>query len=64
MADFFIRLGERYNNRVAFVATDDLTFGLARMGSVASERRGVESSVFRAFEDARRLLLSEDPRSI
>jgi len=58
MANFVGSLGKRFNNRIAFVAPDDLPFGLMRMGSVGSEDLGIESRVFRAFAEARKWLLS------
>jgi hypothetical protein len=58
MARFVASLGKRFNNRIAFVAPDDLPYGLARMGSVGSEERGIKSEVFRTFAEARKWLLS------
>jgi hypothetical protein len=58
MARFVASLANNFNNRIAFVAPDDTPFGLARMGSVGSEERGIESDVFRTFAEARKWLLS------
>src|SRR5262245_958346 len=43
---------ERIGGRVAVVATEDIHFGLSRMGSVYSESVGVEAEVFRTEEEA------------
>jgi len=58
VASFVGSLSERINRRVALVAPDDLTYGLMRMGSVGSEERGIESQVFRTFDEARLWILS------
>ena len=58
MANFIGTLGERFNNRIALVGPSDFTFGLARMGSVGSEERGIQSEVFRSVAEARKWLLS------
>ena len=57
MAHFIATLGNHFNNRIALVAPDDLTFGLVRMGSVGSEERGIQSEVFRTLAEAREWLL-------
>ena len=56
MADFIASLGSRFNNRVAFVAPEDLPYGLTRITSVRSEDWAVESKVFRAYDEARQWL--------
>jgi hypothetical protein len=43
---------ERIGGRCAVVATEDIHFGLSRMGSVYSESVGVETEVFRTEDDA------------
>ena len=43
---------ERIGGRCAVVATEDVHFGLSRMGSVYSESVGVEAEVFRTEEEA------------
>lgn len=43
---------ERIGGRCAIVATEDIHFGMSRMGSVYSESVGVETEVFRTEEDA------------
>jgi len=43
---------ERIGGRCAIVATEDIHFGLSRMGSVYSESVGVETEVFRTEEEA------------
>ena len=58
MASFVASLGERFNNRIALVGPDDLTYGLMRMASVGSEERGIKLAIFRTFGEAREWLLS------
>jgi hypothetical protein len=58
MANFVGSLGNRFNNRIALVAPNDLIYGPMRMGSVGAEERGVKSEIFRTFEEARKWLLS------
>jgi len=58
MASFVADLGNRFNNRIALVAPDDLRYGLIRMGSAAVDQEGVDSRVFRDFAEARKWLLS------
>ena len=58
MASFVGSLSQRVGRRIALVAADDLVYGLMRMGSVGSEERGIESEVFRTFDEARQWLLS------
>jgi hypothetical protein len=43
---------ERIGGRCAIVATEDIHFGLSRMGSVYSESVGVETEVFRNQDEA------------
>jgi hypothetical protein len=43
---------ERIGGRCAIVATEDIHFGLSRMGSVYSESIGVETEVFRNEDEA------------
>ena len=43
---------ERIGGRCAIVATEDIHFGMSRMGSVYSESVGVETEVFRTEEEA------------
>jgi hypothetical protein len=43
---------ERIGGRCAIVATEDIHFGLSRMGSVYSESVGVETEVFRTEDEA------------
>jgi hypothetical protein len=59
MARFVGTHGERFNNRIAMVASEDAPFGLMRMGSVGSEERGVQSDVFRSFAEAKKWLLEK-----
>jgi hypothetical protein len=58
MSHFVASLADRYNNRIAFVAPDDLTYGLTRMGSAISDEKGIKCEVFRTFSEARKWLLS------
>ena len=43
---------ERIGGRCAVLATEDIHFGLSRMGSVYSESVGVETEVFRNEDEA------------
>ena len=43
---------ERIGGRCAVVATEDIHFGLSRMGSVYTESVGVETEVFRTEDEA------------
>ena len=56
MANFVGSLGKRFNNRIAFVAPDDLPYGLMRMGSAGAEDLGIAARVFRAIDEARKWL--------
>jgi hypothetical protein len=58
MARFVASLGERFNNRIAMVASGNLAYGLMRMGSAGSEEKGIKSNVFRTFAEAQKWLLS------
>jgi len=58
MARFIGSLGRHFNDRIALVASEDLPFGLMRMGSVGSDERGIKSEVFRTIAEARTWLLS------
>ena len=58
MARFVATLGNRFHNRLALVASDNLPFGLMRMSSVGSEEQGITSRVFRTLPDARKWMLS------
>jgi hypothetical protein len=58
MSHFVASLADRYNNRIAFVAPDDLTYGLVRMGSVISDEKGVSCEIFRCVSEALGWLLS------
>jgi len=52
VAEFLKPYAQRIGGRCAIVATEDLHFGLSRMGSVYSEAAGVETQVFRDAEAA------------
>ena len=58
MADFIASLANRFNNRFAFVSSYDLPYGLMRFVSVRSGSCGIESEVFRTYDEAREWLLS------
>jgi len=58
VAGFVASFANRVNHRIALVAHEDLPYGLMRMGSVGSEERGIESQVFRSFDEARKWLLT------
>ncbi|RPI06802.1 MAG: hypothetical protein EHM64_01760 [Ignavibacteriae bacterium] len=57
MNPFFGSIRDRFNQRIAFVAPQDLQYGLVRMNSVESEHYGFKVEVFRKFADARKWLL-------
>lgn len=56
VAEFLGPYSGRIGGRCAVVATEDLHFGLGRMGSVYSEGVGVEAAIFRDPEAAREWL--------
>jgi hypothetical protein len=58
MARSLASLSNRFNNRIALVASKDLPYGLMRMGSIFSEETGFAPKVFRTFAEARKWLLS------
>ena len=51
-------VAKHFNNRIALVAPNDVSFGLMRMGSVFSEYVGFKPEVFRQYLEAREWLLS------
>lgn len=57
-AQFLASLAQRFKNRIAFVSSKDLPFGLARMVSVGAEELGIETEVFRTMDEARKWLLA------
>ena len=58
MVDFIIALAGRFNNRLAFVSSYDLPYGLMRFVSVKSGSCGVDAEVFQTYDEARDWLLS------
>ena len=52
VAEFLKPYAERIGRRCAVVASEDVHFGLARMGSVFAEGVGVEAQVFRTMDEA------------
>ncbi|HTY09550.1 MAG TPA: hypothetical protein VMF88_00635 [Bacteroidota bacterium] len=58
MARFLASQSKRFNDRVAFAASDDAQFGLLRMGSIGAEEKGIQFGVFRSIDEARKWLLS------
>ncbi|MFZ1080341.1 MAG: hypothetical protein WAO19_00270 [Candidatus Kryptoniota bacterium] len=58
MARSLASLANRFNNRIALVAPNDLIYGLMRMGSVFSEEKGMKVEIFRVFTEARKWLQS------
>ena len=58
MAHSLSTLAKRFNDRVAMVAPDDLSYKLVRMDSVFSMEVGFEPEVFRTYTDARKWILS------
>lgn len=62
MAEFISSMGNRYNNRLAIVSSHELPHILKRFLSAESEIRGIEANVFRAYDEAREWLLSNNLR--
>jgi len=58
VANFITSLAKRFNHRLAFVSSYDLPYGLMRFVSVRSGACGIESEVFRTYDEAREWLLS------
>jgi hypothetical protein len=58
MANFLTSLANRFNNRIAFVSSYDLPYGLMRFISVKAGSCGIDSEVFQTYEEAREWLLS------
>ena len=58
MATFIGSFGKKYNNRLAIVVPDDLTFGLMRMSSISADSYGIELKIFRDYTEARTWLLA------
>jgi hypothetical protein len=56
IAEFLGPYAKRINGRCAVVASEDLHFGLGRMGSAYSEGVGVEAQIFRNTGAAREWL--------
>lgn len=63
VAQFVASQGNRFNGRIAMVASADLPFGLMRMSSTGSEEKEITSGVFRTFTEARKWLLSDKPQA-
>jgi hypothetical protein len=57
MATFIATYGNKFNNRLALVAPDDLAFGLMRMSSVSADSFGVDVKIFRTYNEARNWLV-------
>ena len=53
MASFIASYAERFNNRLAIVVPDDLTFGLMRMSSVEADSLKISFKILRTMEEAR-----------
>jgi hypothetical protein len=62
VAAFIASFGKRFNNRLALVAPDDLTYGLMRMSSAPADSFGINVEIFRTYEEARKWLLPAPPR--
>ena len=58
MINFITSLANRFSNRLAFVASYELPYGLMRFISVKSARCGIDSEMFRTYKEARDWLLS------
>ena len=57
VARFVASFGQKFNNRLAIVAPDDLKFGLARMGSATTDNLDIRAEIFRDPAKARAWLL-------
>ncbi len=58
MVNFITSLANRFSNRLAFVSSYELPYGLMRFISVKSGSCGIDSEVFRTYAEARDWLLS------
>ena len=58
MVNFITSLAHRFSNRLAFVSSYDLPYGLMRFVSVKSGTCGIDSEAFRSYDEAREWLLS------
>ncbi|MGA9408795.1 MAG: STAS/SEC14 domain-containing protein [Bacteroidota bacterium] len=58
MANFISSLANRFGNRLAFVSSYELPYGLMRFVSVKSVACGIEAEVFWTYDEAREWLLS------
>lgn len=61
MAQLLATHADRFHRRLALLADSDVSFGLMRLGAVAVEQQGVETSVFRRLSDAERWLAAASP---
>ena len=57
MVNFITSLANRFSNRLAFVSSYELPYGLMRFISVKSGSCGIDSEMFRTYEEARDWLL-------
>ena len=65
MARFVATHAERFGRRLALLADTDAAFGLMRLGAVAVEEQGVETSVFRDAAQAEAWLVAgRAPRGV
>ena len=53
MAAYIASYGKQFNNRLALVVADDLTYGLMRMSASPAEMYDVTAEIFRGYEKAR-----------
>ncbi len=58
MVNFITSLANRFGNRLAFVSSYELPYGLMRFVAVKSGKCGIDSEVFRTYKEARDWLLS------
>ena len=58
MVGFITALADRFSNRLAFVSSYELPYGLMRFVCVKSGSCGIVSDVFRTYDEAKDWLLS------
>jgi len=58
MSRFLASHSKHFNDRIALVASDDAQFGILRMGAIVADEKGIQSGIFRSFDDAKKWLLS------
>jgi hypothetical protein len=56
MVTFITSFGKKFNNRLAIVVPDDVTYGFMRMSSVPADSYGIDVKIFRTYGEARKWL--------